>query len=152
MKAAVGQIFSDFNKSPQNYKKETQLEKVKRIAKKPKIFVSIVAFLVVIVALSITLSLTLKQNDGEEETTTENPNTEETTSSSTETSKSTSPELSSTTPSSTPLPENQLKMLKKDDWVHLGLPLQGKYKQLKPIKKVIILNTKSDECFDEVQN
>ena len=73
----------------------------------------------------------------------------------TDSTTKTSTESTTTTSTSTtvkPEPIEQLKIVKKTEWEVAGLTLVAKFKQILPIKKVIVMTTKTEPCSDEVFN
>lgn len=119
----------------------------------PKFLVTALVLLIFIIGLSIGLPLVTKKNNNDFlEDTTENPEStfdpNETTSDSLETSPSDATEPTSIA-TEDPL---KAKVVKKQVWEEEGLPLEGKYKQLTPIQKVIVMTTKTDPCFNLVKN
>lgn len=148
MKAAVDQIVADLNRSPEKYGAPRVEKKsfAKRVFSSPRIIVTFSIIAVVIIGVSVAVPLILsKQRDN-------NLQDIETTSTSTSSTTSTTEGFYQTAPPTTPAPEltDEVKIVKRSAWLSKGLDVKGKYKQLKPVKKIIVLKTTTDDCYDEV--
>jgi hypothetical protein len=109
--------------------------------------VPILAVLIVLIGLSIGFPLITNNKEGDN-VTTQNPTTID--DASTEPTISTSSSMTTPSTSSTTIVPSEPKIIKREVWEKEGLPLEGKYKQLLPIQKIIVMNTESEPCFDEV--
>lgn len=118
----------------------------------PKFFVPSFVLLMIIVGLSIGLPLVTKEKNGKEindpTTTTKDPNN--TTPPPSSTPDSSEASTAPTTPDPPPEAIYELCIYGQDIWKKKGLNLEGKFKQITPIKRVIVMMTKADACFDMV--
>lgn len=138
----MNQILNEFNQSKEKFDHETRGEKARRLILKPKFCVPVAMIIIIIILLSCGLPILLLKNKNGNELTTLAPST--TTGSLYPTSPATSTESTTTEG-----PFAQLKVLTREVWIPHGLDFTGKFKQLMPIKRIIILNTKTDTCYDE---
>lgn len=147
MKAAVDQIISNFSKSSENFiakRKQTKWEKMR----KSKILVPIAILIIIFIALSITLPMTIRNRDNGDdssETTTEKAETSSPITLDTSTgSSSTETLIDNEVTTETPLPE--ILLFNRNAWMMKDLELKGKFKQLKPIRRIIVGRRTEDSC------
>lgn len=150
MKAAVDQIVADLNRSPEKYKLPSVENKsfVKKALTSPRLIVPFLIIVVVIISVSIAVPLILSQKDDN------NLKDIDTTSTPTSSTSTTTGNLYPTSRPTTPAPEftDKVKLVKRSAWLSKGLNVNGKYKQLKPVKKIVVLSTMTDDCYDEVSS
>lgn len=159
VKAAVDQILNDFNNSPEKFgepRRETARERAKQLILTPKFCIPIAFIVLVIILLSCGLPLLLMNKQNAKVMTTLASSTTTTIGhyptapptfypqSSTAVSEATT-----NTPATSEEPFSGLKIIKREAWISQGLEVTGKYSQLLPIKRIIILNTRTDSCYDD---
>lgn len=138
----MNQILNEFNQSKEKFDYETRGEKTRRLILKPKFCVPVSMIIIIIILLSCGLPFLLLRNKKENSLTTSAPTT------TTDSHYPTAP-ATATESTTTEGPFAQLKVVKREAWIPHGLDFTGKFKQLMPIKRIIILNTKTDTCYDE---
>lgn len=140
--------------------RKTQHEtKVKPISLKRQCLVPILFLIFIIIGLACGLPMLFLRpnNDPNNEitsTTTQEISTNpqvsspSTSISSQSSSSSSSESTTQSTTSEGSLPE--LKIIKREAWARQGLDINGKHKQRKPVKRIIITSTRTDSCYNEV--
>ncbi|CRL00274.1 CLUMA_CG013547, isoform A [Clunio marinus] len=160
---AVNIKFKTFDTLKKSQTKKSPIQFVKAFFSNRYIAISVFLLLVLMIATS-TSFLLLSKDDSESTTTTTSTSTTTTQSSTQSTSTaeeptSTSESSSSDDPTTTTIststttttrtttsePEFELNIIKRSTWSEEGLGIQGKYKQISPLSKIIILNTKSND-------
>lgn len=158
MKTAVDQILTNFNKVPENFglgklRQESKRNgKVKSILSKPKYLVSISILILIIIGLSCGIPfIFIRKNKNEnDEITSTSPTTTITSPTSTDPPSTSSIDDSTQSTSTTEETSDEMKIVEREAWVTQGLEISGKYKQLTPVKRIILLNTLTGFCYNEV--
>ena len=150
-------------------------KKLRNFFLKPKALLVVVICIIIVIILSFIVPIIMKKEIKTEETTripvttdqpitlsTESPSSPPTESSTilptdpnteaitTPSTTSTPTTTITTTPktSTTEVPVEIIKVIKRETWLTKGLNISGKYKQLTPIRKVLLTTSKTDSCFD----
>ena len=168
MKLAVDRILNNFNESREKFGLGTprqdvkQDTNVKQTFSKPKYLVSISLLIIIIIGLSCGLPFMFihRNKDPNNEITSTSPPTTTSTNpaltssshplTSTSTQSSTTDFTTPSTVTTTEEPLNELKIIKRQAWVSQGLDINGKYKQLTPVERIIVIYTQNESCFNEV--
>lgn len=147
MKNAVNQIVSNFSKSSEIIIVTKKKSKWKKI-RKPKVFVPMLIVIAIIIILSIALPILIGSGDNGGDLNDSLSNTPEHSTSSTDSSTQQSTmAVSSSTETALPV----AKVVKRDAWMMEGFDVNGKFKQLQPIKRILILKTETETetCTNE---
>jgi hypothetical protein len=117
----------------------------------PKIFLPSLLFLIVLLGLSIGIPMATKRKDTPEDSTFKPTSPEPTTPDSSEPPPATDPiTVPSTAPTTTPETPKEFQIVIKSEWQDKGLNLEGKFKQISKVKRIIVTSTLVEQCSDKV--
>lgn len=153
------QIISENLNSPTGssaqFRELTKAEKIKRKLRQPRFYIPLSLLILIALAMSIALPIVLLNDDNKDPS--DGTTTEPSTSSETETDDpaTSSPTTSAPTTSATTTltPSGEFEIVPRSDWLEYGgLDLSGKYKQLTPVKRVIILYIQTEDTCENNHN
>lgn len=138
-------LHSPSGSSSQQFRELTKADKIKRKLRQPRFYIPISLLFLIVIAISIAVPIVLNNNNKPRDAETTEPTVPTEVSTETEVPTTSPPTTSPTTTTLEP-DDGEFRVVLRSDWLEYGgLDLSGKYKQLTPIKRVIILYVKYDD-------
>lgn len=137
-------LHSPSGSSSQQFRELTKADKIKRKLRQPRFYIPLSLLFLIVIAISIAVPIVIRNNK-------KNPRDAATTTDPNDTSESTpdteEPPTSSptTSPATTTILYDGFRVILRSEWVDNEFDPSGKYKQLTPVKRVIILYIKTDD-------